>query len=287
MKRLISNALLIGLLSFSNLISASTYPDAKLPGTEPLKFASGFISLPGQNEFRLSMSPDGTQIFYSVFSKAHKGYAIYETHQNANGWSEPSQLAGTRVNDLEPFVSADARTLYFTSKRNTVLDSDWNLWKMTREKAETAWSNPQQLDFSLVKDSDWTASETENGNFYFARFENDQIGDIYFLEKGAKNPLPIAALNSEFNDFEPFVSPREDYLIFASNRAGGFGGVDLYISRKNTANQWGKPRNLGRFINTKDDELSPSVSADGRYLFFNRNGDLYWVSILAAAQLIE
>lgn len=276
------------MLIHSSVVMASPYPDSNLPGTEPKKFADGFISLPHQNEFRLSMSADGKQIFYSVFSKVLKGYAIYETHQTSTGWSKPLQVLGTQVNDLEPFISADAKTLYFTSKRNTVLDSDWNLWKMTRPTEQSVWGNPQKLAFAVTKDSDWVASEVKSGNIYFARFENDKIGDIYILESGAKKPKPLSSvINSQHNDFEPYISPSEDYLIFSSNRPGGFGGVDLYISRKDQFNNWGKPRNLGRFINSKDDEFSPSVSADGRYLFFNRNGDLYWVSVLAMTQLIE
>lgn len=67
-------------------------------------------------------------------------------------------------------------------------------------------------------------------------------------------------------------------LFFSSNRSGGFGSVDLYISFKDKAENWTKAKNMGELINTKSIEFAPRLSPDGKYLFFNRGASIYWVS---------
>jgi Tol biopolymer transport system component len=90
-------------------------------------------------------------------------------------------------------------------------------------------------------------------------------------------------INSEFNEAEPYISPDEKILIFAS--AGNFpgdqdraetlkgGGMlyargDLYIS-ENRDGKWSKARHLEHGINSTADEGAPSLTPDGKYLFFN------------------
>jgi hypothetical protein len=79
------------------------------------------------------------------------------------------------------------------------------------------------------------------------------------------------------------VHPDEDYILFNSNRAGGFGFNDVYVSFRNGSGEWAAPQNLGPDINTWFEDAHPVVTPDGRYFFFTtqRVGDLgynpYWV----------
>ena len=66
-------------------------------------------------------------------------------------------------------------------------------------------------------------------------------------------------------------------------RPDGHGGEDLYVSFKNENGDWANAINMSPVINTKEHEEYPIVSADGKYLFFVRNGDVYWVD----ARVIE
>jgi hypothetical protein len=78
-----------------------------------------------------------------------------------------------------------------------------------------------------------------------------------------------------------YISPKEDYVIFADRQKGGFGDLDLYISYKTNENTWGYPINMGPEINTELRERFPAVSPDGKYLFFMRHTpgqDFFWVS---------
>src|SRR5688572_1691629 len=92
-------------------------------------------------------------------------------------------------------------------------------------------------------------------------------------------------INSTFSDQGPALSKDGLSLYFHSNRPGGLGGFDMYVSqRASIAEAWGSPVNLGSTINTTFDEGNPAFSRDGHLLFFQtvRPGGLggvdLWVS---------
>jgi hypothetical protein len=108
----------------------------------------------------------------------------------------------------------------------------------------------------------------------------------YLFGDTPKSPTKIS-INSTANDHMPFV--YGDMLLFASDRAGGFGGYDLYYSMK-TGSGWSEPVNFGPNINSPQDEYRPIVSEpfnfSNRLMIFssNRPGglggfDLYFVGI--------
>lgn len=70
----------------------------------------------------------------------------------------------------------------------------------------------------------------------------------------------------------PTLSPNKKDLYFSSNRIGGLGGKDIWVSHKNANGKWSTPENLGPTINTKGDESCPFIHADNQTLYFNSNG---------------
>jgi outer membrane protein OmpA-like peptidoglycan-associated protein len=96
-------------------------------------------------------------------------------------------------------------------------------------------------------------------------------------------PTPLPFNTNEFDDCHPAISIDGDKLFFASNRPGGFGGMDLYVSYK-VGESWSEPVNLGEGVNTKGHELFPFIHADNT-LYFASSGlpdrkggyDLYYV----------
>jgi len=87
----------------------------------------------------------------------------------------------------------------------------------------------------------------------------------------AVNLGPI--INSSARDAGPDISSDGLSLYFNSNRAGGYGNYDLYVTtRKTLLDPWGEPVNLGPGLNTSADEISSTISADGLTLFFS-DGD--------------
>jgi hypothetical protein len=97
-----------------------------------------------------------------------------------------------------------------------------------------------------------------------------------------------APMNSAQNDGSACIARDESYLLFESDRPGGFGQADLYISY-NEDGVWTEPRNLGFPINSEQIEDGPFISPDGKYLFFNRRRawvtstqtDIWWVDARA------
>ncbi|MBI5917296.1 MAG: PD40 domain-containing protein [Bacteroidetes bacterium] len=80
--------------------------------------------------------------------------------------------------------------------------------------------------------------------------------------------LPFCSSNNNF--MHPAVSPDGKLLFFASNRAGGFGGTDLWVSERNRGGEWGKPENLGAAVNTSVNEGFPFVGADSKLYFCSK-----------------
>jgi Tol biopolymer transport system component len=70
-------------------------------------------------------------------------------------------------------------------------------------------------------------------------------------------------------ELNPFISRDGLSLYFSSDRPGGFGGLDIWVSQRPSVNDpWGEPQNLGPNVNTPSTENSPALSPDGRRLYF-------------------
>jgi Tol biopolymer transport system component len=147
----------------------------------------------------------------------------------------------------------------------------------------------RQSIISLKESNDHTCSFSPDGNIYFSRIKGRHaVILVSKFEKGhyleaAELPSPINEKTS--NNYHPFISPNGDYIIFNSERNGGYGGADLYISFKDLDGNWGEPINLGNKINSDLRDICPTITPDGKYLFFTRNwqknnkwyGDIYWI----------
>ncbi|MBA2329529.1 MAG: OmpA family protein [Flavisolibacter sp.] len=95
----------------------------------------------------------------------------------------------------------------------------------------------------------------------------------YLTENGWSEAVNLGnKINSEHWDSQPSLSPDKKELYFASNRPGGFGGSDIYVSRLQPNGRWGEPENLGSEINTPGEETSPFIHADNQTLYFASNG---------------
>ncbi|PKP17513.1 MAG: hypothetical protein CVU05_15425, partial [Bacteroidetes bacterium HGW-Bacteroidetes-21] len=84
-------------------------------------------------------------------------------------------------------------------------------------------------------------------------------------------PLP-KNINSKFAEMGASLSKSGDTLFFSSDRPGGMGGFDIYMSRKLPDGSWGIPQNMGEPINTPYDENFPYITANGYFLYFSSNG---------------
>ncbi len=93
-------------------------------------------------------------------------------------------------------------------------------------------------------------------------------------KKGEWSDLrPLKSINNPKSwESQPSVSADGNELIFASDRKGGFGGIDLYLVQKDEFGYWGVPQNMGQIINSESNEKSPFFHVDGKTMYFSSQG---------------
>jgi len=152
---------------------------------------------------------------------------------------------------------------------------------MTRATTEDDWGEPVNLG-PIVNSStaDITPSISADGlELYFCEWGDPRPGglghDLWVTTRVTKDdewgePVNLATVNSSDYEFTPEISSDGLELYFESNRPGGVGGEDIYVStRATTEEEWGEPVNLGPTINSSLWEHCPTISADGLTLFFD------------------
>lgn len=174
------------------------------------------------------------------------------------------------VND-KPVVSYDESTMAYTERRG--LES---VVYVTRREGES-WGTPVDitLEASMGTDCHTTCLNSDGTELYL--FKNDNYdGNIYVtrfvngrwsaIEKLNRN------INTKFYESHAAISSDGKKLYFTSNREGGLGELDLWVSERDDTGDWGIPANLGSVVNTPYNEETPFISGDGNTLTFSSEG---------------
>ena len=192
------------------------------------------------------------------------------------------KLVNSQYQDYIPLVSADESTMIFTSRRsnstggNMAKDGSFyeDIYIATRN-ANGTWTKPQPIVELNSEKHDAGIGLSNDGKQLFIYTEVNG-GDIYVSSKKSKGWTQPEALRGEVNSkyWEGSASISDDgkYLYFASNRPGGFGGVDIYRAEKQGNGSWGNVQNMGPQINTAADEDAPQIHTDNATLFFSSKG---------------
>ncbi len=255
-------------------------------------FAAGLISTPTAGERVVAITPDGSELFFTRI--AEQGPRIYRSGYRNKKW-QTAEVANFSPNDIatEPFISPDGKKLFFISVRQEYPTPD--IW--VSQRVNNAWSEPTRLNENVnTPDQEWHPSVSANGDLYFASTKAGGSGnaDLYFskFENGnyAMNQNLGTEINTAHNEWDPYVSPDGKYMIFKSDRPGGLGGMDMYITLKKNG-KWTTPRNLGAPINTTIDDDAGDVTPDGKYLIFARMSpgamNVYWIAMDALKSFIK
>jgi outer membrane protein OmpA-like peptidoglycan-associated protein/Tol biopolymer transport system component len=191
------------------------------------------------------------------------------------------QSINTPYNDYSPIISADGNTLIFTSNRTddpAKAKANANFEDIyVSYKANGQWSTPKPISPNVnIKYNDAAASLSPDGKTLFLYYEEGE-GDIYTSMRTGDEWTEPKALNKNINTamfFETCASITADgkALFFASNRPGGIGELDIYMSKLDAKGDWGKAVNLGPVINTPNNEDSPFIHHDGITLYFSSDG---------------
>ena len=140
---------------------------------------------------------------------------------------------------------------------------------------DSIYSKPLGIDALNTTGNDAAVAISPDGNTLFTFQSNSNEGDLYISNLSGSEWSKPELLNKNINsdNWEGSCSISSDgrFLYFASERPGGFGGKDLYVSEK-IDGDWGVAKNLGPTINTKYNEDAPFIHADGILLFFSSEG---------------
>lgn len=120
----------------------------------------------------------------------------------------------------------------------------------------------KHLYFAMMKQE---GGAQPNVDIYVSDFIEDYWSDIRKLSANVNHPI--------YWDSQPTIASDGLTLYFASDRPGGFGGIDLYVTHKDPkTGVWSIPKNLGPTINTKGDEKTPFIHSDSETLYFASTG---------------
>jgi tetratricopeptide (TPR) repeat protein len=172
--------------------------------------------------------------------------------------------------NFNPLISADGKS--FTNMVSLKFYDAVMLSRLVNGK----WTAPVNITPELQTDGDFYIScLSADGKLLFLSKDDDYNSDIYTSASDGKSWTKIIKLNKNINtkywESHGFISENGDQLIFASDRPGGFGGLDLYISKK-VKGDWGPAVNLGPEINTQFNEDRPFLINKGKTLFFCSQG---------------
>lgn len=216
---------------------------------------------------------------------------------NTYGWTD------------SPYLTPDGKYLYFTYTPFNFMpwllrdefptrlgpdrpghhpNPDDNPWGDTdlyvsERQSDGSWSTPVNLPFNddgadacVIVTADGQAiywqKDLGSADIYVVRHDSDG-------EWGTPQALPAPVNTPDSHELNPHISADEETMYFSSDRPGGYGGLDLYVTTRldydGDDSRWTEPQNLGAAINTPDDEDQPWLSEDGETMYFNGSGGIY------------
>lgn len=244
------------------------------PGTTPEMFAPGVVSRPDFFEHSAALfSPDGTEVYWSAKPNDRRYCTIYFMTM-ANGiWSKPEAagfcLEGRSYETVS--LSADGRKLFYGGESE--------LKYVEREHG--AWSEPRPVPSPIESEADekiW--SVTNDGSVYFTRFPGHDVFVSRRIDGSYAAPVMLGPEinSSDARENSVFVAPDESYMIIEATKDAAT--CELFASFRKDDGSWSErirlPIAWGRF---------PSVSPDGKYLFFMTREGIFWVSAEIVADL--
>jgi outer membrane protein OmpA-like peptidoglycan-associated protein len=226
-------------------------------------------------------------IFYLIF--------VLNIFWNALAWSQYSDstihenytitLLNDSINsgydDFAPFYIKNYNYLIFTSDRPSKHDEFNRQNLLFSRMIDSIWFSSRYLGTPVntkYNEGGFTYSEQTKMAYFARQIKNNT--DIYQVmieisDSGItilQTPEKCKIINSPYWDSEPSISKDGKTLYFASNRPGGFGGSDIWISKMDDQGNWSEPLNAGGKINSSGNEFAPFISPDGQKLYFSSDG---------------
>ncbi len=193
-------------------------------------------------------------------------------------------VINTKYTEHTPVFSPDESELIFTSRKKLFPSSepdfdneyDENIY-ISKKDSLGNWLTPKSLVSINTREHEATISMSLDQKTLFIYKEEDD-GSIYYSnydETTDKWSAPIklgSNINTKYRETSASLSYDRNTLFFTSDRPGGYGDLDIYMSKLMPDKTWGPAVNLGQAINTSKDEEAPYILADGKTLYFSSKG---------------
>ena len=272
------------------------YLGQERPGSVPRIFALNFVSTE-RSQLNAWFTPDLKEFYFCVRGSGMAS-KIMVTRRKGKMWTLPRPVSFTsQYNEIDLSLSPDGKQMFFCSTRplksGEKAKRENDFWVSARKGDK--WNEPVHLGNEVNTDKeDYYPCVTRRGVLYFSsQRQGPGTNNIYrsMLKDGryGKAVKLGPEINTKHREFDPYISPDESFLIFASERPEGLGGSDLHISFRKADGSWTQAINMGKEINSSGADYTPVVTPDGKYLFFtsSRGGvdDIYWVSAKIISRL--
>jgi Tol biopolymer transport system component len=275
-------------------------PDVRAPETQFMATDSAVLWAPEQissafPEFAASFTPAGSTVYFNRASPDRNQLAILESRLQEGRWSEPvtASFSGT-YRDVDPFVSRAGERLYFSSSRpieESDTTPDFNTWYV--ERREQGWSEPVALGAPFNTESQEAFVSLDAENILYFASDRDGTQRVYRSSLDGSPEIVPFDLNLQEGASNPLINSAGTMLIFVSDREGGHGTSDLYVTCLREG-QWSLALNLGPVVNSAYADFAPAFTPDERFLVFTSErpgivpaletgerppGDLYYVEL--------
>ncbi|WP_175402819.1 TolB-like translocation protein [Mangrovivirga cuniculi] len=258
-----------------------------IPEGTPIEFQT--YNIP--NDFIIHkgiFSPSLDEYYYTISDRQFEQFDVYVQRKQNGQWSEPEKaFFNSEYSEHGMSFAPNGNTLYFSSTRPTKvkgIPETWHIWRSS--KVNGKWSTPEFINIpNLANKLVSHPTISNSGTMYFHASNLDYSDmDIYLSKNtdGVFEPAQKASIiaDTPSGKCTPYVSPSEDYLIFASIGED----LDLMITFKDGSGKWTNTKKLNENINTKG-QGNPYVTPDDKFLFFTVIDDrddswkIKWVNI--------
>jgi len=251
--------------------------------SEPTNLGSTINST--QSDFPASFSSDGLEMYFDSNRSGGKwdSFDIYVSRRSTtdDAWGTPVELGppiSSSTVDACPLISRDGLSLYFTSLNRGGGYGSLDILVARRATVSDPWGEPENLGPTINTSQDDVATSISSDGlvlFLLRKQPPNGPGNIYMSSRPTINdawgtPVELGPpINSSYNDNYSCISADGLSLFFSSNRPGGFGAMDIWVTtRVSDFEPWGAPVNLGPQVNSSGWEGGPVISPDGFSLYF-------------------
>ena len=193
-------------------------------------------------------------------------------------------IINSEYDEHSPTLTSDETTLIFTSRRigstGGMKTDDGRYFEdiYISHKIDDKWGTPEKISPNINTDMhESSICVSADGQELYIYKDDFGIGNIYQSIKDStgiwSKPIKLEPqISSSSNETHATISADKNILIFVSDRSGGMGGKDLYMSQRLPNGEWSLAKNLGPVINSPYDEEGPFLLPDGYTLYFSSKG---------------